>query len=85
VSRPGERTTSRGDSHSTDALSLDRYPSCPQCGNICGRLARLCADCGAFLYEPDLTDHVLRDKLHRDSASRAKRREDVTPTEGTEA
>lgn len=27
------------------------YPVCPHCGELCGRLARICADCGALLVE----------------------------------
>jgi hypothetical protein len=46
------------------------YPTCPHCGNLCGRLARLCSDCGAFLYEPNLDDRVIRDKLHPNGESR---------------
>lgn len=29
--------------------SSDRYPVCPKCGNLCGVLAVVCADCGARL------------------------------------
>lgn len=31
----------------------DHYPTCPRCGNLCGRLAARCADCHAKLYELD--------------------------------
>lgn len=40
------------------------FPACPHRGNLCGKLARLCADCGAFLREPDLNDWALRRRLH---------------------
>lgn len=59
---------------------MSGYPSCPHCGNLCGRLARVCADCGAFLYEPVLTDRMMRDKLHPDSDSRAHMREAMPPS-----
>ena len=40
------------------------YPVCPDCGNLCGRLARLCHDCGAYLFEPDPDDRAIRRRLH---------------------
>lgn len=73
----------------------DHSPSCPQCGNLCGRLARICADCGAFLYEPNLNDRIIRERLHgktwphagRDDAGRFEQAatdgEATTPTKGT--
>jgi len=35
----------------TDALQPDHFPACPNCGNLCGKLARICVDCGWRLYE----------------------------------
>jgi len=60
----------------------DSFPTCPQCGNLCGKLARLCADCGAFLYAPNSDDRMIREMLHPQAAPR---REDTHPTKGTEA
>ena len=42
--------------HAREMASSDRYPVCPACGNLCGVLARICADCGARLHptEADL-------------------------------
>lgn len=38
-------TNARLDADRLDARQLDRYPVCPQCGNVCGLLAYVCADC----------------------------------------
>lgn len=38
----------------SDAYALDHFPTCPHCGNLCGRLASKCADCGAQLYPSHL-------------------------------
>lgn len=27
----------------------DHYPTCPRCGDLCGKLARICVSCGARL------------------------------------
>ena len=32
-----------------DCAALDHLPTCPSCGNLCGMLAEICADCGARL------------------------------------
>lgn len=48
-----------------NAVLPDHLPSCPRCGSLCGRLARLCADCGMGLYEQMKgDDRMIRDKLH---------------------
>lgn len=38
-----------------DLNALDHFPTCPHCGNLCGRLATKCADCGCALYPPHVT------------------------------
>jgi len=62
---------------------MSAYPICPGCGSLCGRLARICADCGAFLYEPTREDRDERRELTR-RAFAALRREDSPPTKETE-
>ena len=37
---------------SLDAMAPDHYPTCPNCGDLCGMLAVICVECGARLYEP---------------------------------
>jgi tRNA(Ile2) C34 agmatinyltransferase TiaS len=52
-----------------DNLLPDHFPSCPRCGNLCGRLAVRCADCGARLFEPDaapLGEALTADKERED-------------------
>jgi hypothetical protein len=41
-----------------DLGALDHYPTCPRCGDLCGRLARICVECGAELFASpvDLAD-----------------------------
>lgn len=42
------------DAAASDRIQPDHYPACPRCGNLCGVLAVICADCGARLYlEPE--------------------------------
>lgn len=65
--------TARTRQRANDALSLDRFPSCPHCGNLCGKLARVCYDCGAHLFQD-----VTNDGRRRLTA------EDATPTKGLE-
>ncbi len=43
-----------------DLATCDHFPSCPHCGEACGRLARVCADCGSFLYEPTPEDRNMK-------------------------
>jgi hypothetical protein len=57
------------------------YPTCPHCGEVCGRLARVCADCGAYLYEPTPSDRLERRELV-EQAFAALRREYTNPTKG---
>lgn len=53
-----------------EAVTADSMPACPRCGNLCGRLARICVDCGAKLYD-DLFVQA------------APRREETQTTEGS--
>ena len=66
------------------AVTDDNFPACPRCGNLCGRLAIVCADCGARLKptENDLRDAADHGKVSRNAAPP---REDTSPTEGMEA
>jgi len=53
-----------------DALDLilgDHFPTCPRCGNLCGRLARVCVDCGCRLYELPTQPTDLSTDEHRDT------------------
>jgi predicted amidophosphoribosyltransferase len=75
-------TSGNGTQRTWDAMnrrSPDSFPCCPHCGNLCGKLARLCADCGSFLYEPNAGDRFIRAMLHA-----APKGEDTTPTKGME-
>lgn len=60
------------------------YPVCPSCGEQCGRLARICVDCGAYLYEPTPSDRLERAMLIRNGLA-ALRREDEQATREREA
>lgn len=57
-------TTAAGRAAQDNGLAPDHFPACPHCGNLCGKLARLCADCGAFLYHPTADDRLVRSRLH---------------------
>jgi hypothetical protein len=57
------------------------YLTCPHCGNLCGRLARVCADCAGYLYEPTETDRLERQELIEEGLA-ALRREDTQTTKG---
>lgn len=61
----------------SDRYGIDLYPSCPRCGNLCGRLAVVCADCGARL-KP--TENDLR--LARMNAARPREDTEATPGDG---
>lgn len=37
-------------------IALDHFPVCGGCGDLCGKLARVCFGCGRALYP---TDHAL--------------------------
>jgi predicted amidophosphoribosyltransferase len=56
----------------TDGIAPDHYPTCPHCGNLCGKLARVCYDCGAHLYD-DVTN---AGRAKREDSSPHKERED---------
>jgi ribosomal protein L32 len=62
-----------------DHVMPDHYPVCPSCGNLCGRLARICADCGVSLMATpgDLRDAAANGRMHRmpsaDDATEATR------------
>lgn len=59
-----------------DAVTPDQFPSCPHCGNLCGKLARVCYDCGAHLFD-DVTNDGRR-RLPPEG-------EAMHPAKGTEA
>jgi len=35
--------------HARESVTPDHFPTCPRCGELCGKLAIICADCGARL------------------------------------
>lgn len=51
----------------SDHVAADHYPVCPSCGNLCGLLARICADCHAPLMatEADLRAAAENGRMHR--------------------
>jgi hypothetical protein len=64
-----------------DHVLPDHEPTCPRCGDLCPRLARICAGCGAQLYES------LRAADRPVSVPRmtAPPREDMPPANGSAA
>lgn len=63
-----------------DLAEPDHYPTCPICGNLCGRLARVCVDCGARLYEPGAEPVDAEHRAHIESHAVSER--DPAPPEG---
>lgn len=59
----------------------DHFPSCPRCGNLCGRLARVCAGCGTRLHEPLDAEASGVVESHYMNAAQAER-EALIPPEG---
>jgi predicted amidophosphoribosyltransferase len=66
--------TRRELAHEHDSWLPDHLPTCPHCGNLCGKLAQVCYDCGARLYD-----------THTNDGRRRLTAEDTQPTKGTEA
>ena len=64
-------TASEKISRQLERATPDHLPTCPHCGNLCGRLATKCADCGCALYPPHVT---LQLATEVGSASMARRR-----------
>lgn len=50
---PGHRDNAARRAERRNGVSPDHFPTCPRCGNLCGRLAVICADCGARLKPTD--------------------------------
>lgn len=78
--------TRKDDARRTDLLALDHYPECPACGDPCGRLAEVCAACGASLWvsELDLASFVrVGSRAMRVRRRTAQLREDRAAREGT--
>ena len=44
-------SNARTDHAAADLAMRDHFPTCPRCGDLCGRMAYRCSDCGAKLYE----------------------------------
>ena len=62
-----------------DLLAPDRYPTCPACGNLCGKLARICADCGAQLFASEV-DLANAKRVGSAAMTAAPKRDATTPT-----
>jgi predicted amidophosphoribosyltransferase len=54
--------------HDAGLVEPDHYPTCPRCGNLCGRLAVICADCGARLKPTPEDLKILREHGHTEGA-----------------
>lgn len=85
----------RGDEGQASRCNVMFFPECPHCGNLCGRLAQRCYQCGTKLYMETKSPQsrrvpVLDYRPRRDLRSRALTAADqpgeaVPPTNGTEA
>lgn len=53
MSTPWRETAARRQAQD-DRNALDHFPVCPGCGDLCGVLAQVCANCKAQLYSTDL-------------------------------
>lgn len=61
---------------------MRHYPACPSCGNLCGRLAQVCADCGALLFVDTSLHARLQSRGVKDRRKAAEQREDAEARKG---
>ncbi len=80
-----------------EAVTGDHFPACPRCGDLCGRLAQVCAECGTRLYDAEFSTDPTGLSTAKSTCAdapavvgsppmhAAPKREDMTPASGTES